>query len=102
MSKKILFVLIFLFAGFPSVRVTTQNMDASQFDLLITNARVVDGAGNPWFRADVAVKNGKIARIGRIDPKSANQTIDAQNKILAPGFIDVHGHVEGIFNTPEA
>jgi len=72
------------------------------YDLVITNTRVVDGSGNPWFRADVAIKNGRIARIGRIPSTEAAQTIDAHNQILAPGFIDVHTHVESIYSLPAA
>ena len=72
------------------------------FDLLITNARVVDGSGNPWFRADVAVRDGRIARIGRIAPNTAKNVIDAHGQILAPGFIDVHTHVESIYSLPAA
>ena len=72
------------------------------YDLVITNARIVDGSGNPWFRADVAIKAGRIVRIGRIAPNSATQTIDAKGQILAPGFIDVHTHVESIYNLPSA
>jgi N-acyl-D-amino-acid deacylase len=72
------------------------------YDLLIRNARVVDGSGNPWFRADVAVKDGRIARIGRIGPEEARQAIDAKGQILAPGFIDVHTHVESIYSLPAA
>ena len=75
---------------------------APAYDLLITNARIVDGSGNPWFRADVAIKNGRIARIGRIAPDSAAKTIDAKGQILAPGFIDVHTHVESIYSSPAA
>ncbi|HSE34436.1 MAG TPA: D-aminoacylase [Pyrinomonadaceae bacterium] len=74
----------------------------AQFDLLITNARIVDGTGNPWFRADVAIKDGRIARIGRVAASEAGQTIDAKGQILAPGFIDVHTHVESIYNLPAA
>jgi N-acyl-D-amino-acid deacylase len=62
----------------------------------------VDGTGNPWFRGSVAVKDGKIVKVGRIDATNAKQIIDANNKIAAPGFIDVHTHVEGIFSTPNA
>jgi N-acyl-D-amino-acid deacylase len=75
---------------------------AENYDLVITNARIADGTGNPWFRGSIAVKNGKIARVGRVDASGAKQTIDAGGKIVAPGFIDVHTHTEAIFNTPEA
>ncbi len=68
---------------------------AADFDLVIRNARVIDGTGNPWFRADVAVKGGRIAAIGNLAGKTAEQTVDAKNRVLAPGFIDVHTHIEG-------
>jgi N-acyl-D-amino-acid deacylase len=72
------------------------------YDLVITNGRVVDGTGNPWIRADVAVKDGRIARIGRIAPAEAREVLDARGQIVAPGFIDVHTHVENIYNQPAA
>jgi N-acyl-D-amino-acid deacylase len=72
------------------------------YDLVIINGRVVDGTGNPWFRADVAVKDGHIARIGHVDPGQARQVIDARGQIVAPGFIDVHTHVESIYKQPDA
>ena len=75
---------------------------APLYDLLITNGRIVDGTGNPWFRADVAVKDGRIARIGHINPREARQVIDARGAIVAPGFIDVHTHVESIYRQPDA
>jgi N-acyl-D-amino-acid deacylase len=65
------------------------------FDLIIKNGRIVDGTGNPWFYGDVAIKNGKIEKIGKIDASRAERVINARNKIVAPGFIDVHGHIEG-------
>ena len=68
---------------------------AADFDILIRNARVIDGSGNPWFLADVGVKDGRIAAIGRLDHPSAERTIDAARRVLAPGFIDVHTHIEG-------
>jgi len=74
-----------------------------QYDLVIVNARIIDGTGNPWFRGSIAVKDGRIVKIGRIDSAiAAKQTIDANNQILAPGFIDVHAHVENIFENPAA
>jgi N-acyl-D-amino-acid deacylase len=78
------------------------SVNTRAYDLVITNARIVDGTGNPWFRADVAVKDGRIARIGRIAATEAGTVIDARNQILAPGFIDVHTHVENIYNLPAA
>ena len=73
-----------------------------QYDLVIVNARIVDGTGNPWFRGSIAVKDGRIVKIGRIDSSAAKQAIDANNRIVAPGFIDVHAHVEDIYNNPGA
>src|SRR4051812_36406607 len=72
------------------------------YDLVITNARVVDGAGNPWFRADVAVKGGRIARVGRVAAAEGERGIDARGQVVAPGFIDVHTHVENIYEQPDA
>jgi N-acyl-D-amino-acid deacylase len=75
----------------------------SKYELVIKNGRIVDGTGNPWFYADVGIIDGKIAKIGRIDTNEAAQVIDAQNLIVAPGFIDVHAHVEnGIMRMPTA
>jgi len=70
-------------------------LSAEDYDLLIRNARVVDGTGNPWFRADVGVRGGKIAAVGDLSHDSASRTVDAKERVVAPGFIDVHTHVEG-------
>ncbi|MCX6627454.1 MAG: amidohydrolase family protein, partial [Candidatus Solibacter sp.] len=67
----------------------------ADYDVLVRNARVIDGSGNPWFRADLAVKDGRIAAIGRLPAATATRTIDARERTLAPGFIDVHTHIEG-------
>ena len=63
------------------------------YDLLIKNGTVVDGSGNPGYRADVAVTGGKIAAIGRINER-AKQTIDAEGHIVSPGFVDGHTHMD--------
>jgi len=62
------------------------------FDLLIKNAKVVDGTSAPWYYADVAVKDGKIAKIGRIAESEATKVVDAKRNVLAPGFVDIHSH----------
>ena len=73
------------------------------YDLLIRNGKVIDGSGNPWFRADIGVLNGKIAAIGHLDSTQAKRTIDATGLVVSPGFIDVHTHVEsGIMRVPTA
>lgn len=76
---------------------------AADFDLVIRNARVVDGTGNPWYRADVGIRDGKIAAIGRLAGATAVREIDAAGRVLAPGFIDIHTHIEdGIQKVPGA
>lgn len=63
------------------------------YDLLIKNGRVVDGSGGPSFHADVAVDKGKIVGVGRF-PASATRIIDAEGRVIAPGFIDHHTHYD--------
>ena len=61
------------------------------YDLLIRNAKVVDGTGNPWFRGDVAVAGASIAAVGRVTEEAA-RVIEADGLCVCPGFIDVHAH----------
>jgi N-acyl-D-amino-acid deacylase len=61
------------------------------FDLVFRNGRVFTGAGNSWFKADLGVKNGKIAKIGSIEG-SAKEIIDVGGQVVCPGFIDLHDH----------
>jgi len=86
------------------ISVTPANSIAgdNQFDLVITNARIIDGTGNPWFRGSIAVKNGRIPKVGFFDTSRAATKIDAKGQIVAPGFIDVHTHVEDIYDNPTA
>jgi len=75
----------------------SQAPQAAPFDVLIVNARVLDGSGNPWLRADIGVRGDRIAAIGRLAGSPATQLIDAADRIVAPGFIDVHSHaLEGL------
>ncbi len=63
------------------------------YDLLIRNGRIVDGSGMPAFRGDVGIKDGKIAEIGKLSGP-AERTIDADGRVVAPGFIDNHCHYD--------
>jgi len=66
------------------------------YDIVVGKGRVVDGTGNPWFRADVAVSDGRIVEIGRIARDEADEFIDASDLAVCPGFIDAHSH-SGIY-----
>src|SRR5437867_3333425 len=65
---------------------------APAYDVLIRNARVLDGSGNPWLAADLGVRGGRIVDMGRLGSASATRVIDARGLTVSPGFIDVHSH----------
>lgn len=76
---------------------------AQTYDLLIRNARIVDGTGNPWYRGDIAVQGETVAAIGRSLPGTAQKVIDADEKVAAPGFIDIHNHSRGkLLDVPDS
>ena len=62
------------------------------FDLLIRNGRVIDGAGNPWKWADVAVQGKRIVAVGPLGGAAAKHTLDADGQFVTPGFVDMHTH----------
>ncbi|MEO7529973.1 MAG: D-aminoacylase [Sediminibacterium sp.] len=74
---------------------TPFSLVAQQADILIKNGKILDGTGNSWYYGNIAVQNGKIVAIGKSVNWPATKTIDATGLIVAPGFIDVHTHIEG-------
>jgi len=64
------------------------------YDVLIRGGYIVDGAGSPWFRGDVAITGDRIAAVGQLAGARARDTIDARGLVVAPGFIDMLGHSE--------
>ena len=64
------------------------------FNIVITNGRIIDGTGSPWYSGDVGIRNGKIAAIGNLSAAPRARTIDARGKVVAPGFIDMLGQSE--------
>jgi len=63
-------------------------------DIVVLGGRIVDGSGNPWYKADVGIREGKIVEIGSLKGESADKVIDAGGKIVSPGFIDMHSHAD--------
>ena len=73
--------------------------DPGPFDVLIINARVIDGAGNPWFRADVGIRGDRIAAVGALAGQPAVRTIDASDRVVSPGFVDMMGQSTTVLMT---
>ncbi len=95
MTRKLFLLFALIAISSTAFFLQAANSSQADFDLLVTNGRIVDGTGNPWFVADVAIKGGRIAEIGKLDPKRAARLINAAGLIVSPGFIDVHTHIEG-------
>ena len=72
----------------PASGSTSPGVTAPLYDVVIRNGRVLDGAGNPWVRADVAIKNGRFAKVGRVEGRGVRE-IDAQGDFVSPGWIDM-------------
>jgi N-acyl-D-aspartate/D-glutamate deacylase len=76
---------------------TRQTQDSASYDLLIRDGRIVDGTGAPWFSADVGIRKGRIAAMGRLAGAQATRIIDAKGLVVAPGFIDMMGQTAAPF-----
>src|SRR5688500_15254348 len=73
------------------------------YDLVLRNARIVDGTGSPWYRGELAIRGDTIAHIAPVVDAPAKRVIDVKGAVVAPGFVDLHTHaVRGIFEVPTA
>jgi N-acyl-D-amino-acid deacylase len=86
MIRSIQFIALFLLPIFC--------LSQNYADVIIKNGKIIDGTGNSWFYGDIAVKEGKILAVGKLSGWKANKILDATGLIVAPGFIDVHTHIE--------
>src|SRR5436305_14739950 len=66
----------------------------ARFDTIIRNGMIIDGTRVPRRRADLGISQGRVAKIGRLDPKDAERVFDADGCIVAPGFVDLHTHYD--------
>ncbi|TAM96750.1 MAG: D-aminoacylase, partial [Rhodanobacteraceae bacterium] len=80
--------LLFVVA-FALLAPNAQAAPATSYDIVIRNGHVIDGTGSPWYSADIAIKDGRIAAIGGLGNADAKQVIDAHGMVVAPGFIDM-------------
>jgi N-acyl-D-amino-acid deacylase len=71
-----------------------QEKPPAAYDIVITNGRIIDGAGSPWYSGDIGIRDGKIAVIGNLSAAPRARTIDAHAMVVAPGFIDMLGQSE--------
>jgi N-acyl-D-amino-acid deacylase len=94
-AKKVL-LLFGLMLGLPALSQSRpqSGAPAQPFDLVITHGHIVDGTGSPWYSGDVGIREGRIAAIGILADAPRKRTIDAQGKVVAPGFIDMLGQSE--------
>jgi len=84
-----------------AITIFSCRLSKKPFDLVIKNGLIIDGTGNPWFKAKIAIRNERIVKVGAVNENQAKRVIDAQNLIVAPGFIDVHTHCDrGIAKIP--
>ena len=73
------------------------------YDLVLRNARIVDGTGSPWYRGDIAIRGDSIAAMAPSISAPAKRVVDVKGAVVTPGFVDVHTHsIRGIFEVPTA
>jgi dihydroorotase/N-acyl-D-amino-acid deacylase len=90
--RSLLLVLFLFSAGSEFVR--AQEKSPAAYDIVITNGRIIDGTGSPWYSGDIGIRDGRITAIGNLAAAQRARTIDAHLMVVAPGFIDMLGQSE--------
>ena len=85
---------VVLFGVLAALAQTAPAHDARALDMVITNGRIIDGTGSPWYSGDVGIRDGRVAAIGNLAATTRARTIDAKGMVVAPGFIDMLGQSE--------
>ncbi|MDH3222673.1 MAG: amidohydrolase family protein [Gemmatimonadota bacterium] len=83
--------LAFLVAA-PLVTGRVSGQQVPHYDVAFVGGHVIDGTGNPWFQADVAVLGGRIVKVGDLGDHTAGRTVEAKGLVIVPGFVDLHSH----------
>ena len=96
MKKFIFILLILIFAA----AVVYISLKPEKFDYVIKNGKIIDGTGNPWYKADIGLRDGKIEKIGIISKDKGEKIINAVDMVVSPGFIDIHTHTDKIEEDP--
>jgi N-acyl-D-aspartate/D-glutamate deacylase len=91
--------ILVILAALAITGAANRQQSSARFDLLIRNAHVYDGMGNPWILADLGITGDRIQAVGRLADATATRTLDANGLALTPGFIDVHSHAGGGLGT---
>jgi hypothetical protein len=94
LNYRVLFTLLYAAIAFFSPRACAQTREQPQYDFVIVNGHIIDGTGNPWYAADLAINGDRIAAIGDLHDAHARRVIDAKGRVVAPGFIDMLGQSE--------
>jgi N-acyl-D-amino-acid deacylase len=90
---RLLLIVLFFLSAVPQLA-RAQEKPSAAFDIVITNGRIIDGAGSPWYSGDIGIRGGRIAAIGNLSAAPRARTIDARAMVVAPGFIDMLGQSE--------
>lgn len=94
LSCQIVVTLLSVVFAFPLRKACAQTREQAQYDIVILDGHIIDGTGNPWYAADIAINGDHIATIGDLHDAHARRVIEAKGRIVAPGFIDMLGQSE--------